>query len=545
MLLHRGFLAAVLVALGFPPVGIWPLTIVGFVLFAFHSLELMNEGPDKHSDKQPPKTQRKKLFWHFFIYSFFVNTLGFYWIAYTFHEFGNIPWFVAILLAIIGFALTSLPSGLIGYLLAYLLTYLPKHLKKNTLLSWQKTLVFFVAIIIWDVIDIRVFPWTPAISVGSDTLLLASVYYLKTWGWRILFFGFCTLIAWNIQQLLLTQKNSLNKTNIKSIFEPNFKLIVGPILVPTICFFLFVYTVGFFAHKNLNDQHSDRQPIALLQGNVGNYEKKLTKLGIAPTIENVMNIHRDLVYRVAINYSQRIQNNDEIWMAWPETSFPGWPTSNTQSQKQLHEWTKLIGGLQLVGGYEAAKIDFGGKKKEVDYNIVALFHESKGLISHYRKRIRLAFGEYIPGDEYFPQLYDLLPAVNHFGKGEHFVPLLHPDPEGPIFLPLICYEILYESYVSDFIKEVQKNHPNRPLVIVNATNDSWYGPTSELFQHSLLARWVIANHGIPALRPTNTGLSQIISPWGEVLATAKRNESLVVFGELPVQRLQKRVADLQ
>jgi apolipoprotein N-acyltransferase len=195
-----------------------------------------------------------------------------------------------------------------------------------------------------------------------------------------------------------------------------------------------------------------------------------------------------------------------------------------------------------VGAYATALETFAGKPKELDFNIVGFLHESDpGRIDHYRKRIRLPFGEYIPFDEQFPFLYKWLPAVNHFGAGERFQGLAHPDSQGPVFVPLVCYEILSRSFVRDFVRSLRRDYKGRPLILVNPTNDSWYGPTSEPFQHSLIARWMVAEQQLPALRPTNTGLSQVIAPWGEVLASTHRDESRVVYGLLPVSKAIPRL----
>ena len=83
---------------------------------------------------------------------------------------------------------------------------------------------------------------------------------------------------------------------------------------------------------------------------------------------------------------------------------------------------------------------------------------------------------------------------------------------GQRFVTPICYEILESNYMRSLLNEFGNNR-----FIVNHTNDSWYGDTSEPFHHSLLARWESSRLQVSMLRPTNTGMSQIVAPWGEVL----------------------------
>jgi apolipoprotein N-acyltransferase len=487
----RAVLAGLLVALGFPPLGFWPLAFVGFVLMA---RPLLSDG------LQPRATAR----W-LFAFHFTMTLAGFYWLAHTMTEFGHFPWALSIFVMLFAIALVSLFPALMGWLWAKF-----KYPRYRPLFLW----IFLIFI---DTFDPRLFPWEAAMAVGSDKLLMASVNILQTWGWRMLFFGAVVAWAW---------------TSVRyggRAFVLRAALIAIALLVPA-------YSIGFIALRRLEARYPARQPVALIQGNIGNYEKKLTKLGVFPTIRNVMAVHRELIEKTAIHHSYETA---ETWTVWPETSYPGF-LHRPSDRSALEEWTKLVKGVQIIGAYETASASFAGKDTDLDYNVVALFHEKAGYVARYQKRIRLPFGEYIPGDEWFPNLYELLPAVPHFGKGLEYTGLPHPNPEGPVFVPLVCYEILYADFLAEFVTEARNKYPGRELILVNPTNDSWYGPTSEPFQHSLLGRWQVAKVGLPMLRPTNTGLSQVIAPWGEVLATGPQDESTVIFGQLPVQRVTPR-----
>lgn len=469
------------------------------------------------------RSERRKLAWIFANFSFSTVLYGFYWVTYTLHEFGGLPWVFAALLFLVIVACLSVTSWLIGFLWS---TFLSKKPKALPTLLWLA--LWFV---LYELIDVRMFPWVHAQSVGSDPYLLASVRVLDTWMWSLLFLGFVLILGNLFHQATQRSEGPLLKLGLK-------------IVLLYVVFFVPLYGVGYWQKTSLEKEFSGRQPVALLQGNVGNYEKKLTKLKVEPTIRNVLAIHRDLVEEAAIVFSQKIDKDGvgpEPWVIWPETSFPGFPMQVVSAAEALKSFVLLTRGLHIVGAYEEGNIELGGKKKKVDFNVAALFHEKAGFVASYKKRIRVPFGEYIPFDEYFPQSYEWLPSVNHFGKGEAWDALPHPDPEGPVFIPVICYEILFRDFVDEFIESVRKQYPNRELILVNLTNDSWYGPTSEPFHHSLLSRWSAVRKGLPLLRPTNTGLSQVVAPWGEVMATGPRDDMWVIQGELPVRKVQMRM----
>ncbi len=499
-LILRVALWALIHAMGFPPIGLWPLSVIGILL-------LMSELFSRPSSSALIMA----------VFSYFTYLFGFYWIAYTIKEFGEMNWFVACVISLLAFALTAIPSYLFGALYSRIHK---QYLLQRGLCAQVASL--FVFVLLWDWLDLRLFPWSPVMSVGADRYLLASVGIFGTWGWRFLFFGYVAWVLWALKSKHSTKHFALHLT------------------ASTALIFGFTYAVGFWHHTKLNEAYAARQPIALIQGNVGNYEKKLSKLGVMPTIENVLRIHRDLNEKIAIRFSPLEQQDIEPWIIWPETSYPLRPVEEPADRQSLMEFVMLTRGLHIVGTYEQAPAPFAGQVVPLDHNIAALFHSKKGFVSHYRKVNLLAFGEYIPLGDMFPKLYQLMPFVAHFGRGQTPVALPHPDPKGPVFLPLICYEILDHAYVRSFIKKASAEYPNRELVLVNLTNDSWYGPTAEPFEHSLLSRWTSASFSLPMLRPTNTGLSQIVAPWGEVLAQGPRDEAFVIFGELPVKNIQRK-----
>lgn len=128
-----------------------------------------------------------------------------------------------------------------------------------------------------------------------------------------------------------------------------------------------------------------------------------------------------------------------------------------------------------------------------------------------RKQVLLAFGEYIP----FSRILSKLPGLNGLGDG-------FTAGDGPVTLDLsesvkigtlICYEDLLPALSRKFAGEKSAN------LLVNLTNDAWYGRTVAPWQHARLAQWRAIETRRSLVRATNTGITTVISPKGEMLET--------------------------
>ena len=84
-------------------------------------------------------------------------------------------------------------------------------------------------------------------------------------------------------------------------------------------------------------------------------------------------------------------------------------------------------------------------------------------------------------------------------------------------LPLICYEILFSD---DVRSRVSKN----TKLIINITNDAWFGNTAGPYQHLALTKIRAVELGLPLARVANTGVSSLISPYGEEIIKIPLNK---------------------
>jgi apolipoprotein N-acyltransferase len=144
----------------------------------------------------------------------------------------------------------------------------------------------------------------------------------------------------------------------------------------------------------------------------------------------------------------------------------------------------------------------------------AVSSDALGSINaRYDKEYLLTFGEYLPFGETFPVLYEWSPNSGHFSPGTKLDPLL-VDVHGethPV-TALICYEDILPRFTNDAVRHAD------PELLVNMTNDAWFGDTTEPWEHLALATFRAIEHRRYLVRGTNSGVSAVVDPVGRVIA---------------------------
>lgn len=134
------------------------------------------------------------------------------------------------------------------------------------------------------------------------------------------------------------------------------------------------------------------------------------------------------------------------------------------------------------------------------------------ITGRYDKQFLLAFGEYLPFGDTFPIMYKWSPHSGRFSPGTSLEPV---DIEiGGVKHPvsvLICYEDILPGFTNRAV-----SHAN-PELLVNMTNDAWFGDTTEPWQHLALAKFRAIEHRRFLVRSTNSGVSAIIDPTGAIV----------------------------
>ncbi len=143
------------------------------------------------------------------------------------------------------------------------------------------------------------------------------------------------------------------------------------------------------------------------------------------------------------------------------------------------------------------------------FNVALSTDPSGRTTGRYDKQFLLAFGEYLPFGDTFPVLYQWSPNSGRLSPGESIEPL---SVLGHPVTALVCYEDIIPSFVNRAVSHAS------PDLLVNLTNDAWFGDTTEPWIHLALAKMRAIEHRRFLVRSTNSGVSAVIDPVGRTIA---------------------------
>jgi apolipoprotein N-acyltransferase len=146
-----------------------------------------------------------------------------------------------------------------------------------------------------------------------------------------------------------------------------------------------------------------------------------------------------------------------------------------------------------------------GALSEVWNSMAAIDHDGR-ILGTADKFHLVPLGEYVPLREIFPFINKITPGSMNFSAGPG--PRTLHLPGLPAFSPLICYEAIFPGAVTD--------PSDRPGVLINITNDGWFGTSTGPYQHFASARFRAVEEGIPLLRAANTGISAVVDAYGRI-----------------------------
>ena len=157
------------------------------------------------------------------------------------------------------------------------------------------------------------------------------------------------------------------------------------------------------------------------------------------------------------------------------------------------------------------------------FNSAFLLLPDGRVAGRYDKQVLVPFGEYMPFGDQFPRLRALSPATSNFSAG-HAATLLPATATARIG-SLICYEDVIPGPARAAVAQ-------GATLLLNLTNDAWYGRSAEPIQHQALAVWRAVENRRDLVRSTNTGLTSVVSATGRVLAELPIFEAATLTAEV-------------
>jgi apolipoprotein N-acyltransferase len=251
--------------------------------------------------------------------------------------------------------------------------------------------------------------------------------------------------------------------------------------------------------------------LALIQGNVAQQAKWQEDQRL-PIFQRYIDMTAQ-----AVRLADQEAPGQRLVVVWPETASPFLLASDRRAAELATG--PLPPGALLLAGSVRAEFDRVGRLTQVWNSLVALDAEG-ALLDAYDKAHLVPFGEYMPLRGLLP--VRLVQSALDFSAGPGLRTLDLPGLPG--VSALICYEVIFPGRVAA---------TPRPGLLLNVTNDAWFGVSAGPHQHLAAARLRAVEEGLPLARAAQTGISAVFDSRGRTVARMGLAEAGLVLAPLP------------
>ena len=245
--------------------------------------------------------------------------------------------------------------------------------------------------------------------------------------------------------------------------------------------FISWFALSLLGGINWTIEKSDGFSAALIQGAIPQENKWLPE-------------QRQKTLDLYLSLSKQYQ--DKQLIVWPETAIPVFHHQAQEIIQQMASTAKREEHDYLVG------IPFKYPDSNKFYNGITVIGSSNDT---YYKQHLVPFGEYLPFDNFLRPILNFMKIpMSDFSEGPNLKPVVHAANE--IIGVSICYEDVFGEEIIQALPEA--------TILVNISNDAWFGDSIAPHQHLQMARMRALETGRYMLRSTNTGISAIIDEKG-------------------------------
>ncbi|TXM75890.1 apolipoprotein N-acyltransferase [Methylobacterium sp. WL69] len=229
---------------------------------------------------------------------------------------------------------------------------------------------------------------------------------------------------------------------------------------------------------------------------------------------------------------------DVTHVIWPESAFPFLIQRDPEALARIA--AALPPGTQLITGAARADTPAEGERPRFFNSILTLAARPK-LGDVYDKVHLVPFGEYLPGplDATLRALRirQFVAIPGGFTAGDRARQRILSVPGLPPVAATICYEAIFPGAIVP--EATPSGPPPVPGLILNLTNDAWFGDTPGPRQHFAQARLRAVEEGLPLVRDANTGISAVVDAHGRITASLPVGVEGVLDADLPVRLTQR------
>ncbi|MDW8281985.1 MAG: apolipoprotein N-acyltransferase [Myxococcales bacterium] len=480
-------LAGTLLFLSCADFDIWPLCWVGMVPL----LAVLLDG-----DGSPRGG-------HAFLWGWLCGLLanggGFYWIVGLLQRFGHMPLVAALPIFVLLIAYQAITFGFFAWSLCRLRTHL------NIPVTW-------LAPLCWTACELcvpYVFPWylaitqawvPPVIQIADITGPLGVSFLLVLANGALFDLG-CAL--WRARGW------------------PERRALRAPGLAVLVILACLGYGLVRIQQVQGARAAAPKIRVGVVQANIGIHEKFVPGLR-----EEQAAVHQRL--------SAALEQRGAELIVWPESSYPFPLRRPVVADFPEDDPRRVRRGFSTPLLFGALTYDVSGPRP-VPYNTALMMDRDGRITGTFDKNFLLIFGEYIPYAEHMGWLRELVPEMSNFARGTTTTtfPLLHQGQTYRIG-PMICYEDIIPAFARRLF-----DTQTPPNLLINITNDAWFGATSEPWEHLALSVFRAVEHRVDLVRAVNTGVSAFIDATGRVYQAGPSVDPVVTPGVAPTTLLEE------
>lgn len=207
-------------------------------------------------------------------------------------------------------------------------------------------------------------------------------------------------------------------------------------------------------------------------------------------------------------------------VVWPESAAPFYLQDDRLRTERIQSLARDLQTSMVVGS-PAYENDVQG----VRYLNSAYLIDRQGMVVGRSDKVHLVpFGEYVPLAPLFPFVNKMVKGIGDFSAGRGTVPLATAD--GPLGV-LICFEVIFPEISRGYVQ-------NGARLLVNITNDAWFGRSSAPYQHLSMTVFRAVENRVPLIRAANTGISAIVDSRGHIRGMTSLFTTTKLGGEIRI-----------
>ena len=283
---------------------------------------------------------------------------------------------------------------------------------------------------------------------------------------------------------------------------------------------LLAATLGYGFHRLKTPERGDLLRVALTQGNI-------------PQDVKWDPAFQDATISVYEKLSRQACAGGSDLVVWPESAAPFYLQNDVKNAARIKSLATELKTCMVIGS-PAFEMD---KQKTRYLNSAFLLAPDGGVLGRSDKMHLVPFGEYVPLAKFLPFVNKMVAGIGDFSPGAALTPL--NTGKGTIGV-LVCFEGIFPELSRAYVRAGSR-------LLVNITNDAWFGRSSAPYQHLSMTVFRAVENRVPLVRAANTGITSIIDSRGHIRGMTQIFKETYLTGEVRLGErgaLYTRVGDL-